>query len=106
MKTPHTIMLMIQGKLAPQYDPVTDSYVSQQEEWVSVPCLVDVPKDATIIKEYGAKESMDIRARFLQYPPEFEKAKFEGETYVKVDASPSGRKKTIRLRRVTRESII
>ena len=102
MKTPHVIEILLGGSGVPRYDPVTDTYNENDSQWLSVPCMVDVPMEATVLEDYGTREQVDIIARFLSMPPEFTTAKWNGERYTVVDRAPSGRKQSVRMRRVAR----
>lgn len=102
MKTPHTLKILLGGNGVPRYDPVTDTYEDDQGDWIKVPCLIDVPREVTILEQYGTREEMDIIARFLYMPLEFTVAEWEGQRYTVVDRSTSGNKQSIRMRRVTR----
>lgn len=83
MKTPHRITLIRGGQTV--YDPVFDEYVTTTREESTLPCLANHISQAKVFELYGSRTDKVMIARFMQPQEKFDKAIFNGETYVPIE---------------------
>lgn len=100
MKTPHTIELYFDEATEPQYDPVTDSYISDTESPVIVPCFANYISQAKVFELYGSETERVLIARFMQEQPPFVKARIFGKLFRPVDSIDAPVKGAVRMKEV------
>ena len=104
MKTPNTIDLVTSGGVK-KYDPVSDRYIEPDYQVKSVPCLANYLSQQRIFELYGNRTDRVLTVRFNQKQEPFDKAFFDGKTFVPVDAIDAPIKGSVRLKEVVQDGI-
>ncbi|MBG9981745.1 hypothetical protein HZY86_01305 [Aerococcaceae bacterium DSM 111020] len=113
MKTPHTVELYFNEDVHPTYDPVTNTYVSEQEEPRIVNAFVNKLSSTQMAGErvtelYGARSRLVVSVRVLQQSDLFKDGKpfvkavvhapyIDGLPFVRVDRIDAMTKGAVRL---------
>lgn len=100
MKTPHRITL-VRGKGVTKYNPVTDTYENQAEQFEVVPCFVNFIQRAKVFELYGNRSDIVMICRFQQEQEPFLYAIYDGFKYEQIDSVESS-KSSVRLKRTVR----
>jgi len=100
MKTPHRITL-VRSKGVAKYNPVTDTYDSQTEQSVVVPCFVNFIQKAKVFELYGNRSDVVMICRFQQEQEPFLYAIYDGFKYEQID-SVEASKCSVRLKRTVK----
>lgn len=104
MKTPHTINLVRSGGVR-RYDPVKDRYIDPDYQVMRVPCLANYLSQQRIFELYGNRTDRVLTVRFNQKQEPFDKAFFDGKTFVPVDAIDAPIKGSVRLKEVVNNGV-
>lgn len=83
MKTPHRITLI--RSTGTVYDPELDEYVTTTGDKVTLPCFANHISQAKVFELYGNRTDKVMIVRFMQPQDKFDKAIFNGQTYVPIE---------------------
>lgn len=100
MKTPHRITLA-RGSGVAKYNPVTDSYDNQDEQFEIVPCFVNFIQKAKVFELYGNRSDVVMICRFQQEQKPFLYAIYDGHRYERMDGIEAS-KNSVRLKRTVK----
>lgn len=95
MKTPHTIKLIRQT--IREYDPITDTYTGGNVESKEIPCLANYISQERVFELYGDRQRKILVVRFSQEQEPFDKAEFDGLTFVPTERIDAPIKGSVRL---------
>ena len=99
MKTPHTIKLY-DSNGNPQYDPITDTHSDVYTSVIETPCLANYISQQRSFEMYGDRTNRVMIVRFSQEQQPFDKAEFDGRTFVPIEAIDAPIKGAVRLKEV------
>lgn len=100
MKTPHRITL-VRGEGVAKYNPETDSYDNQAEQFEIVPCFVNFIQKAKVFELYGNRTDVVMICRFQQEQEPFLYAIYDGFRYEQIDTVEAS-KCSVRLKRTVK----
>lgn len=92
---------MIYGETVKKYNPVTDSYEVKKAIRKIVPCHANYMQQAKVFAEYGNREDKILIVRFQQEQKPFNKAEYQGKSYVPLDKIDAPIKGAVRLKEVS-----
>lgn len=99
MKTPHMIKLYERNG-APRYNPIADTYSDDYRLINETPCLANYISQQRVFELYGDRTNRIIIVRFAQEQLPFDKAEFDGRTFIPIEAIDALIKGAVRLKEV------